>query len=282
MIRKSIRCLCLLALLTACGRERPVHGGADKPLTCDTVEVLADTMECTAEEEEGAQPLPKAMDELFDDFIFNFARNKHLQRTRIRFPLPVTEADGRRHTIDSRAWNHEYLFMQQDYYTVFFNDIAQLELEKRTDCEAVQVEWIAPLERTVKTYCFRRIRGMWMLEAEQWQTFEHYDMADFFTFYQHFATDSVFQRQCLARPLRYVTPDPDDDFSSMEGTLEPDQWFIFCPQLPEGVLTNIRYGQTYDNPRRMVMLKRGIANGMMDILSFEKTGRRWRLVSYEN
>ena len=34
-------------------------------------------------------PMPKAADELFDDFIFNFAANRQLQKKRIVFPLKV-------------------------------------------------------------------------------------------------------------------------------------------------------------------------------------------------
>ncbi|MFW5478990.1 MAG: DUF4348 domain-containing protein, partial [Segatella copri] len=34
-------------------------------------------------------PMPKAADELFDDFLFNFAASRKLQRQRVHFPLPV-------------------------------------------------------------------------------------------------------------------------------------------------------------------------------------------------
>lgn len=33
--------------------------------------------------------MPKAADELFDDFLFNFAASRKLQRQRVHFPLPV-------------------------------------------------------------------------------------------------------------------------------------------------------------------------------------------------
>ena len=76
--------------------------------------------------------------------------------------------------------------------------------------------------------------------------------------------------------------DPDDDFSMIEGTLDHEQWDAFKPQLPAGRLTNIRYGQTYDDPRRMILVKQGISNGLMDILTFRRRGGNWKLVSYEN
>ena len=97
-----------------------------------------------------------------------------------------------------------------------------------------------------------------------------------------FVEDADFQSRSVADPLRYVTADPDDDFSMIEGTLDHEQWDAFKPQLPAGRLTNIRYGQTYDDPRRMILVKQGISNGLMDILTFRRRGGNWKLVSYEN
>lgn len=281
MLRKFAWYVCLAAMLTACSPKKenrvPVEA-VEKP---DTAEFAIDTVEWQMEEEEN-QPLPRNVDELFDDFIFNFAHNKRLQLERIQFPLTVTEADGERRTITRKQWKHEYLFMQQDFYTVLFNDANQMEFEKSTDREEVQVEWIGLEEHTVKSCHFRRLSGLWMLVDERMHTFDGYDIADFLRFYGRFATDSVFQRESLARPLHYVTADPDDDFDTIEGTLDADQWFAFRPQMPAGTITNIRYGQAYSDPNRMLLLKSGISNGLVDIFTFRKIGGRWRLVSYEN
>ncbi len=38
-------------------------------------------------------PMPKAADELFDDFLFNFAASRKLQMERIHFPLAVYRND---------------------------------------------------------------------------------------------------------------------------------------------------------------------------------------------
>ena len=45
---------------------------------------------------------------------------------------------------------------------------------------------------------------------------------------------------------------------------------------------HIRYGQTYDNPDGMILVKAGISNGLMDILDFRQKDGEWKLVSYEN
>lgn len=273
--------MCLAAVLVACGQSKETQERAAVDLPADVQEEPVDTM-LLAEEEEDSQPLPKSVDELFDDFIFNFANNKRLQLERIRFPLTVTEADGSSHTLARGQWKHEFLFMQQDYYTVLFDNAEQMELEKSTDREQVDVEWIQLEEHKVKTYHFSRLSGLWMLVGESMHTFEHYGIADFLIFYQRFATDSVFQREHIAKPLRYMTADPDDDFEYIEGTLDVDQWFAFRPYMPAGTITNIRYGQEYTDPNTMLLLKRGIANGLLDIFTFEKSGRHWSLTSYEN
>ena len=57
-------------------------------ITADSMErdtSVFDSLEKIIEE----TPMPKTADELFDDFVFNFAGNGKLQRTRIVFPLPV-------------------------------------------------------------------------------------------------------------------------------------------------------------------------------------------------
>lgn len=52
--------------------------------------VIADTQAMDSTEQLIEEtPVPKAADELFDDFVFNFAANRKLQKSRIVFPLPV-------------------------------------------------------------------------------------------------------------------------------------------------------------------------------------------------
>ena len=48
-------------------------------------------------------PMPKAADELFDDFLFNFAANRKLQMERILFPLRMVTGD-KVATVDRSHW----------------------------------------------------------------------------------------------------------------------------------------------------------------------------------
>lgn len=271
-----------MVALAACEHKK-VTSDVEYPVAdkVDSIEALCDSLDYIVEPE-GEERLPETADELFDDFIFEFARLKKVQIERVKFPLPLVGAGGDTLWIQPDQWTHEYLFLRQDYYTVFFNHEEQMELEKRTDLEHVDVEWHIPDKQQVKIYSFEREQGRWSLVQETIRPFHDSPLADFITFYQKFVSDTEFQKRSISDPLHFVTTDPDDDFHVIEGTLSLEQWEAFKPQLPSGTLTNVRYGQTYRNPDEMVMVKRGIANGLMDVLSFKKTGGDWKLVSYEN
>lgn len=268
-------------VLTACEHKK-VKSDVEYPVEemSDSLVVSSDSLAFVTEIEE-EEDLPETADELFDDFVFEFARLKKVQMERVKFPLPVIKNNDTTWVREDQ-WKHESLFLRQDYYTVFFNDEKQMELEKRTDLDHVDVEWIIPDVRQVKVYSFEREQGQWSLVQEAIRPFRSSVLADFILFYQRFVSDADFQNKSVADPLRFVTTDPDDDFCVIEGTLSHEQWEAFRPQLPSGTLTNVRYGQSYRNTNGMIMVKRGIANGLMDVLSFRKYDDGWRLVSYEN
>ena len=70
----------------------------------DSLLATADTL--LLDEELADEPLPTTADEVFDDFLFLFDHSNRFQRHRVRFPLPVTEADGDSHEISRRDWQH--------------------------------------------------------------------------------------------------------------------------------------------------------------------------------
>ena len=281
MRKNFVWCVALAAAFMACGRKKAASE-AMYPDDSAFDSLFGTPGSLVYPEEEGDGDLPEQADELFDDFIFEFARLAKVQRERTRFPLPLV-VQGDTTWVSEEKWKHEPLFKQQEYYTVFYNLEEQMELEKRTDLEAVDVDQIDLQKHEVKTCQFEREEGEWKLTEERVRSFSGDDPLDrFLLFYQRFVSDVAFQQQSVADTLRYVTTDPDDDFNTIEGTLDHDQWDAFKPQLPDGVITNIRYGQTYDNPDGMILVKAGISNGLMDILDFRKKDGEWKLVSYEN
>ena len=236
--------------------------------------MMVDTLEQLITE----SPMPRAADAYFDDFVFNFTANKRLQFERIVFPLRVTEADGQTKMTEKSQWKMEHLFMRQGYYTLLFDDDAQMSHMKDTAINEAIVEKIMLRKNQVKNYFFHRVRGAWMMYEVRTTPVEENANASFITFYKRFTTDSVFQVQSINETVQFVGPDPDDDFSVMEGVITPDTWEAFAPQLPEKVLYNIVYGKPEAEGNKKIFLMRGVANGLEVELRFKKVGGKWLLM----
>nr|WP_302347985.1 DUF4348 domain-containing protein [uncultured Prevotella sp.] len=240
--------------------------------------VIADTQAVDSTEKLIEEtPMPKAADELFDDFVFNFAANRKLQMKRVHFPLPVYHNDKLVKTIEKRAWKMEHFFMHQDYYTLILDNQKQMNLVKDTAIDHVVIEKVFYAKKTVQQFLFNRINGEWMMTSINYKPMYSNMNASFLKFYGHFATDSAFQAEHLHNPVKFVGPDPDDDFSTMSGDIEPETWPAFAPQLPHGMIYNIIYGQKYAESNQKIFVIRGIANGMETILTFKRVHGKWML-----
>ncbi len=222
-------------------------------------------------------PMPKAADELFDDFIFNFAANRKLQLDRITFPLREYRDGQVVETYSRKQWQMEHFFMRQDYYTLIFDDMKQLEVVKDTSVNNVVIEKIFLRENSIKQYLFRRMNGEWMMTSINHLDIDESDNGSFLHFYEKFATDSLFQQQHLENPVVYSGPDPDDDFATMTGEIIPETWPAFAPELPSGMIYNIRYGKKTHEGKLKIFVMRGIANGLEILLTFKHDGEEWML-----
>ena len=240
--------------------------------------VIADTQAVDSTEKLIEEtPMPKAADELFDDFVFNFAANRKLQMKRVHFPLPVYHNDKLVKSIGKRAWKMEHFFMYQDYYTLIFDNQKQMNLVKDTAIDHVVIEKVFYAKKKVQQFLFNRINGEWMMTSINYKPMYTNMNASFLKFYGKFATDSAFQAEHLHNPVKFVGPDPDDDFSTMSGDIEPETWPAFAPQLPHGMIYNIIYGQKYAESNQKIFVIRGIANGMETILTFKRVHGKWML-----
>ncbi len=280
-MKKIFVLLLFLALLSlgfstiGCSNKKP--SPVDSVLTghdslTDTSSV--DTMESIIAE----TPMPKAADELFDDFIFNFAANRSLQRKRIHFPLDVYKNGKKDHQIQRANWKMEHFFMHQDFYTLIFDSRKQMNLVKDTSVSHVVIEKIFFKLKTVEQYLFNRINGQWMLTSINYKPMYQNQNASFLKFYREFVVDSAFQIRSVNDPLSFTGPDPDDDFSTMTGTLAPEQWPMFAPSLPHDMIYNIIYGQKYTESNQKIFVIRGIANGLETELTFRRVGGQWKLM----
>jgi hypothetical protein len=253
----------------------------DKKPASDTISsdsLIVDTASSdTLEDIISDTPMPKAADELFDDFIFNFAANKKLQRSRIQFPLPVYHGKSVE-KLTAANWKTEHFFMHQDFYTLIFDNQRQMNLVKDTSIDNVIIEKIYLHKKKVRQYFFKRINGQWMMTSINVNGIYQNMNSSFLNFYRSFATDTAFQMRHINNPLNFTGPDPDDDFSTMSGVLAPEQWSSFAPQLPGGMIYNIIYGQKYTESNKKIFVIRGIANGLETELTFRRRNGKWMLM----
>ena len=273
-------CLMLTYLLASCGGKK-IH------VTEETELISNDTLVAIAppekEPEEEKVEVSTRVDELFDDFIWNFASNERLQRRRVRFPLPVITQEGT-NLLERNDWQHDHLFSEQSTYTLMFDKDSDFDFEGDTSLNSAEVEWIYLDSRMRQRYFFERDKGVWMLDSISMMPLSAIDDASgFLSFYSRFANDSIYQLDHLSNPIEFVTLDPDDEFSILETTLGITQWFAFKPELPVDRLTNINYGQANDGRSRRKILKvNGFQDGTSIILYFRKRGGEWEMYKFED
>lgn len=279
-MRKVFSGLFLLLFIASCGNKQKTNDPfAALTNMIDSARQLPDSIQQPVADE---SPKPIEADELFDDFIFNYASDDALQRQRTIFPLPYYKGDTPI-KIEKKYWEHDYLFSQQSYYTLLFDNEEDMDLVGDTALTSVQVEWVYLKTRMMKKYYFERIKGAWMLEAINLRKIEKGENEDFIDFYTHFVKDSIYQSEHIHTPLQFITIDPDDEFSILETTLDLNQWYAFRPVLPTERLSNINYGQKNDDKSTTKILKvNGIGNGYSTVFYFRKKRGEWELYRYED
>ena len=278
----------LISMTFGCKDKKPEDIVSNEPEPIDTVApadtlVIADTVPVDEMDSLiSATPMPKAADELFDDFLFNFTANKKLQYERVKFPLKVVEGD-QVSAIDRKEWQMEKFFMKQEFYTLIFDDESQLELPKKTNLDSVVVEKIYLAQQSVEQHIFNRENGQWMLTEIHRNTTSQNPNKSFLAFYERFASDSLFQVESLDKTVETILPDPDDDFTMIEGEFHPDQWEEFRPPvLPHEFIYNIIYGQKYTHSKQKLFVVRGISNGLETEMTFRQIDGKWKLVKLVN
>lgn len=138
-----VACLCMVLWTTGCSDKKPVTADT---LAVDSLQMVDTASVDTLDELISEQPMPKAADELFDDFIFNFAANRKLQLGRIKFPLEVVDGENVAY-LKKKQWKMEHFFMDQGYYTLIFDNMKQMNVVKDTSINNVVVEKFIWLKR---------------------------------------------------------------------------------------------------------------------------------------
>ena len=219
--------------------------------------------------------MPKAADQLFDDFFFNFIANKKLQRNRVKFPLPVV--NGTKTTKLTRdAWKMDYFFRKQGYYTLIFDNEAQMKYPKSTDLDSVIVEKIRLKKGTIEQYWFDHQDGSWKLNQIRTISFKDSYNADFLDFLHRFFTSGG--KGYVKSTLAYTGPDPNgEETATVNTTIPAEEWASFLPEIPHDMIYNILYGQKYTKTDHKIVTFRGLSNGAETQLVFKTHGKSWRL-----
>lgn len=221
-------------------------------------------------------PMPKAADELFSDFLFNFMSRRDVQYTRIDFPLRVETVNGVS-TIEKRNWKRDRFFSNREFYTQMFDSRRQMSLIKDTTVNKATLEKIYLDKHYVKQYFFERPRGEWRMTKVRNVPIAKTTNASFLNFYSRFVTDSLFQVSSIADELSFSGPNPDDELNNIEGTLLPEQFSSFAPPMPKGMIYNIIYGEPTEGSNTKIMLIEGISNGIQTEMVFRRVLGKWKL-----
>lgn len=291
MNKSLVALFCVVVMLWGCKNDKVavVKVNTEPDTVVAGVEQQEEVTEESLIEE---REMPTSAEKLFDDFFFNFAANKRLQTERIVFPLTVNSG-YKVETIQQADWQMERFFMNDDVYTLIFDDEAQMERMKDEKISEAIVERFYLERAFVKQYLFSRKSGRWMLYEIRNQTLPKNPNESFIRFYHQFATDSAFQRASLSSEISYVGPDPDagiedmddeggdisldEDAATLEGFITPDLWDDFAPELPQTMLYNIVYGPLPQNSKQKIMLLRGVSNGFEEELTFRQVHGKWKL-----
>lgn len=272
-------------MLFLCYGCRPGNGNSEgNSVAMATVEDSADILQADSLVMDSAAKaaIPKNLDETFDDFVYTYASDKRFQLYRTHFPLPYIK-DSVRTEIKRSEWIHDALYTNLEFYNILFDKEEDMEIEKDTQTNKVNVAWLFLDKREARRYYFERNNGYWMLENITQKSYKGGPNEAFLNFFYEFCNDSVFQREHVAESLKFVTNDPDDDFNVIEAFITVDQWFAFRPSLPKNKMTNINYGQSYSaNSKHKIVTFRGIGTGYSNTLFFTREGKTWILTEMED
>ncbi len=284
VFRKTMRKGLVIAVATGClllscqDKKMTNAFEQDGDMDEDSLEAfVGDTLHLFEEEEP-----PAAVDELFDDFFYNFLGDSKFQGQRISYPLPCKKG-GEEEKLSKSEWPQFDHFKHQELLSVIYEREHDLVLAKDTSMQSVAVEWIGLKNDEVQKFHFNRVEGKWMLTEIDRQQRDDTPNGDFLNFYARFIADSTFQREALATPVKVILTSEDGEEDAEEEHLDADEWFEMRETipLPTEALVNVNYGQACISQNRKILMLEGISNGMQMKFKFNKQGDNWKLMEIE-
>lgn len=231
---------------------------------------------------------PEQADSYFEDFIYQFGVDEEFQRRRIAFPLPVYRGDSISY-YQKNDWSHDSLVSHLPYYSIIFDDRAEYSMMQDSTTHFIHLDYYDAKHEYCRSYYFKKIRGLWLLEAMHYPKHDEGKSDDtrlgsFLDFWMEFASDTIFQQKHIQRTVEVETANPENEFETIKGTFDHQQWPLFRPPLDGQVLTNIDVGQQLvsTSTTRTVVLD-GSSNGLFIVLRFRFDQKRntWLLSGLE-
>ncbi|MBQ7460936.1 MAG: DUF4348 domain-containing protein [Bacteroidaceae bacterium] len=276
--------LAVTVAMMSCGGKEQGAGNDEQDAELEEI-ATPDTLMQEEEEElvinEESSP---SIDGVFNDFLFAYLHSRKLRQERTANPLRLEHRERAAEMYEEFDPEFEFSFLSGEYFTTLYGNVSQMQAEDEEEMEEdsiVNLQRINLNDGTIRNFEFLREEGRWRLEAIREATFDDDELYDFLSFYARFCTDSIFQNQSIADPLHIVLQDPDDEEESIDGIIDATQWQTFCPEVPSGIISNIRKGQYYGG-QRIVLRKSGLSNGLQEVFTFVKERGNWRLSRYEN
>ncbi len=225
---------------------------------------------------------PAAVDELFDDFLYNFIDDAHFQGQRIVYPLPCKTGDEEE-KLTQQEWQQYDHFKNQELLSVIYEREQDFVLSKDTSMQSVAVEWIGLKSDEVENFHFNRVENKWMLTEIDKKHRSEIPNGDFLNFYARFVADSIFQREALAEPVKVILTSEDGEEEPQEEHLNADEWFEMRQSLPlpTDAIVNVNYGQASISQNRKILMLQGLGNGMQMKFKFNKQDDGWKLMEIE-
>ncbi|RRD78501.1 DUF4348 domain-containing protein [Alloprevotella sp. OH1205_COT-284] len=270
--------LVLGMLFSACGKQEKKAFLPQEEETADSL--VTDSLQVETTDSVSVEALPQKADELFDDFVFAFMKNKHFQKARILFPLPY-QVNGKKQKIKAASWKFDPMYAKQENYTLLLDSRREEEKAKDTAIHHVVVEEFNLRTERIKKYIFQRKSSTWKLTEVIEGEVEESQNKDFYVFYRTFVSDKAFQQEHIANPLQFSTYD-EDSFEKIKGFISSDQWNDFAPELPQNQLTNVLYGQQHKKSQLKILKISSLSGGLNSTLTFKRNNGKWTLIQLEN
>ena len=266
----------LLLFVSACNNASEDRGEviATDSVYVDSSCYVQDTLQLFEEE-----VLPKSADELFNDFFFNYTSDMNFKNQRQAYSLDCNIGDTVIKIHSSELGAYSELFVD-DYYSIIYERNEDLSFQKDTSLNEVIVERIDLDGEQIEQYNFNRIEGKWMLTGVGRNEMDYNPNSDFLDFYKSFSSDSVYRKNCINEPLKFVMLSENDEIEDDIQQLTTDEWMSMSSDLPlpANVMININYGQTIISKNSKLLLVEGVSNGLSLTYRFMKIEGAWNLV----